>query len=270
MARLMPIVVIGLFAVTGCDRTMDIEEAPIGSQVQVTKQDGAVVEGTLAARDETSVEVKTPRRSRTVARKDVVDVQVVTPDDPPELPPVAKFREYLIPDGTGLKMALETSASSETSHVGDRVEAKLIAPQFVDGVEVLPAGSVIHGVVSEATSAGKVKGRAKLGLRFETIVVGEARYPIAAGISVEAPSTKGKDVATIGIPAIGGAVIGGILGGNKGAATGAAIGGGAGAAVALATEGKPDLMGSGTEMNVTLTKEVVVRVPVKTTVAGGM
>ena len=266
MTRLMPIVALSVLAVVGCDRSKDIEKAPIGSEVQVTRQDGAVVEGTLASRDETTVdvEVKTPRAKRTVPvpRKEIADVQVVTPDNPPELPPVAKFREVVVPQGTELTVSLETAASSETSQVGDRVEARLIEAERVDGVEVLPVGSVIHGTVTEATSAGKVKGRAKLGLQFDSMVARDNRYPIAAGISVEAKSTRGKDVAMIGLPAIGGAIIGGIAGGSKGAAAGAAIGGGAGAAAALATEGKPVTFGNGMTRTVTLTKDVLVRVPV--------
>ena len=263
MMRLMPIMVISVLTATGCNRSMDIEDAPIGAQVQVTREDGAVVEGTLAARDETKVEVKTPRASRTVARKEVADVQVVTPDNPPELPPIAKFREYVVPDGTGLKVTLETTASSETSQVGDRIEGKLTQAEYVDGVEVLPAGSTVVGTVSSVASAGKVKGRAALGLHFNTVVARGESYPISAGIASEAKSTKKKDAAIIGLPALGGAVIGGIAGGGKGAAVGAAIGGGAGTAVVLSTEGKPVVFGSGSTVSVTLDKDVLVRVPVK-------
>ena len=266
MTRLMPIVVISVLAATGCNRSMDIEEAPIGAQVQVTKEDGAVVEGTLAARDETKVEVKTPRTSRPVVqvvKKEVADVQVVTPDDPPELPAIAKFREYVVPDGTGLKLTLESAASSETSQVGDRVEAKLATAEYVDGVEVLPAGSTLVGTVSSVTSGGKVKGRAALGLHFTSVVARGETYPISAGLAVEAKSTKKKDAAIIGLPALGGAIIGGIAGGGKGAAAGAAIGGGAGTAVVLSTEGKPVVFENGATISVTLDKDVLVRVPVK-------
>ena len=38
-----------LFA--GCNRSADIEKVPVGSNVQLTRDDGGVVEGTLAARD---------------------------------------------------------------------------------------------------------------------------------------------------------------------------------------------------------------------------
>lgn len=252
-----------LFAVYGCSTRADPDKVPVGTAVQVTRQDGGLVEGTLAARDEKTVTVKAGRTTRTVPRGEIADLQVVTPGRPIELPPVAKFREFTVPEGTPLKLTLETSVSSETSNAGDAIEAKLAEAVRVDDVEVVPAGSVVRGTVTAAQSAGKVKGRASLALHFDTVEVGQARYPISAGLAVEAASTKKKDAAKIGIPAAAGAIIGGIIGGGKGAATGAAIGGGGGAAVVLMTEGKPVTFSVGTSMMVTLARSIDVRVPLK-------
>jgi hypothetical protein len=175
---------------------------------------------------------------------------------------MAKFREYVVPDGTALALNLETTVSSETSRVSDPVEATLTSPVRVSGVEVLPAGSVVRGTVTVATRAGNVKGRAQLAMHFDTVVANDERYPISAGVSVEAASTKGKDAATIGIPAGAGAIIGGLIGGGKGAAAGAAIGGGAGTAVVLSTHGKPVTFERGVAVRIRLDDSVQVRVPV--------
>jgi uncharacterized protein YcfJ len=56
-------------------------------------------------------------------------------------------------------------------------------------------------------------------------------------LSNEAPSTKKKDAAKVGIGAGLGALIGGITGGGKGAAIGSAVGAGAGGATVVATRG---------------------------------
>jgi len=250
-------------ATVACSARVDISTVPVGSEVQITQQDGAVVEGALTARDETAVTVKTARGSRRVLSHDVADLQIVTSGHPATLPAIAKFREYVVPEDTKLPLSLTTPASSETSNVGDLVEATLDEPVRVGDAVVLPEGSVVRGKVTEATSAGKVKGRAKLALHFDTIVVRDERYPIAAGISVEAPSTKGKDAAMIGIGAGAGAIIGGILGGGKGAAAGAAIGAGGGTGVVLLTEGKPVEFAKGLDMRLTLRKDVTVHVPVR-------
>ena len=257
------IIAVAAAAAVACGNRVDIEKVPVGADVQVTRQDGGVVEGKLAARDEKTVTVKSTQRTRTVPRDAVADVQVVTADKPAALPAIAKFREYVVPDGTTLKLNLQTEASSETSRVDETVEATLIDAVRVDGVEVVPAGSVVRGRVTDATSAGKVKGRASLALHFETVESRGDRYPISAGVAFQAKSTKGKDAAKIGIPAVAGAIIGGIVGGGKGAAAGAAIGGGGGAAVVLLTEGKPVVLARGANLTVTLAKDVEVRVPVK-------
>jgi hypothetical protein len=252
-----------LLAVGGCSTRLDADQVPVGTAVQVTRQDGGLVEGTLAARDEKTLTVKAGRTTRTVVRSDIADLKIVTPGRPIEPPPVAKFREFTAPEGTPLKITLETSVSSETSRAGDEIEGRLAEAVRIDDVEVMPVGSVLRGTVTGAQSAGKVKGRASLALHFDGMEIRQERYPISAGFSVEAASTKKKDAATIGIPAAAGAIIGAIVGGGKGAAAGAAIGGGGGTAVVLMTEGKPVMFSVGTSMLVTLAKAVDVRVPLK-------
>ncbi|HEX5070168.1 MAG TPA: hypothetical protein VFV78_08115 [Vicinamibacterales bacterium] len=249
-----------LFA--GCNRHVDLEKVPVGTDVQLTRDDGGVVEGTLAARDAEIVKVKSDEGVREVPRDEIDVVQVVTPGKPVALPRTAKFREYIVPNGTPLSLHLDTTVSSETSRVGQPVRATLTAPVRVHGIQVLPAGSVVSGKVTVAKRAGNVKGRAQLAMHFDTVVANNERYPISAGVAAQARSTKDKDVAKIAFPAVGGAIIGGLLGGKKGAAAGAAIGGGAGTAVVLSTHGKPVQFSRGTAVRVRLARSVQVRVPV--------
>lgn len=250
-------------AAAACSSRADISKAPIGSDVQLTEQSGAVVEGRLTARDETTVTVKGDRATRRVERGEIADVQIVTPGHPATLPAVAKFREYVVPDGTVLALSLVTATSSDTSNVGDAVEATLSDAVSIADEIVLPEGSVVRGSVTVAEPAGKVKGRASLALHFDEMTVSGERYKISAGIAVEAPSTKKKDAAMIGIPAAAGAIIGAIVGGGQGAAAGAAIGGGGGTAAVLLTEGKPVEFGRGMAMRVKLANDVKIRVPVR-------
>src|ERR1700732_3259916 len=55
---------------------------------------------------------------------------------------------------TGLKLALMRPLSSATARVGDDVELRLERPVVIEGVTLLPAGSIIHGKVTEAKPAG--------------------------------------------------------------------------------------------------------------------
>jgi hypothetical protein len=76
-----------------------------------------------------------------------------------------------------------------------------------------------------------------------------------------APATKGEDAVKVGVPAAGGAVIGGIIGGKKGAAIGTAVGGGGGAAVVLATPGEEIRLARGAVLTLALDQAMEVRVP---------
>jgi len=245
-----------------CSREPDVEQVPVGTEVQLTRKDGGVVAGKLESKDAEQVKVDTGRVTKTVARKEVADVKVVEPGKPVVLPAIAKFREFTVPAGTTLHLTVKTTVSSDTNNEGDPIEATLTSPVVVDDVEVLPAGSVVRGVISNATPAGKVKGVASLGLRFTSVAAYDERYQISAPWAAEAESTKGKDATKIGIGAGIGAAIGAIAGGGKGAATGAAIGGGAGTGYVLMTKGKPVVVNAGADITAKLANHVDVKVPV--------
>jgi len=266
MKTMLPIALTLMLAGAGCSDRVDLEKVPVGTEVQVTRQDGGVVQGTLAARDDKTVEVKVGTVKRSVPRNEVADVQVVA-DTPVPLPAIAKFREFTVPAGTTLDVRLQSAVGSDSSRAGDPIEATLTRAIVVDGTEVIPEGSTVRGEVTAVDPGGKVEGRASLALRFTSIAVAgrDERYPIAARISWLAPSTKGKDAAKIAVPAGAGAIIGGIIGGKKGAAIGAAVGGGGGTAVVLTTRGPQIRLDLGAALSLPLEQGVEVRVPITKT-----
>ena len=247
----------------GCSRGVDLEKVPIGSDVQLTRQDGGVVEGKLSAVDDKTVKIDAGRVTRSVARGDIAHVGVADESGKaPELPAIARFREYRVPSGTRLSVRVEEGVGSATSTVGDAVSASLADAVRIDGVDVLPAGSPVRAQVSDAAPSAKVKGRARLSLLFSGVAAHGASYAFEDSYAMVAPATKARDAKTIGIPAAGGAVLGAVLGGKKGAAIGAAVGGGAGTAVVLTTAGKEVGLASGTKVSLTLDRPLEVKVPV--------
>jgi hypothetical protein len=177
--------------------------------------------------------------------------------------PARVTREITLPAGTTLPVVLEETVGSDISRIEQPVRAHVARPIVVRGETVVPQGSVVTGVVTDATRSGKVKGRARVAVRFDTLAPrGEdARYPIHAGpISRLAPATKKKDALEIGLPAAGGAVVGGLLGGKKGALIGGAAGGGAGTAVVMSTRGKEVRLAKGSVVTVRLTRPLTLRV----------
>jgi len=171
--------------------------------------------------------------------------------------PRETVRTYTIPAGTSLPLELTTAVSSETAQVEMPVSARLRQAVMINGVTVLPAGSAVQGEVVDVDRAGRVQGRARLGLRFTSVTVGGRREELRTDpVMFEGEASKGEDATKIGAGAGIGAVIGGIVGGGKGAAKGAAIGGAAGTGAVLATRGKEVTLASGSDVNATLASAV--------------
>ncbi len=173
------------------------------------------------------------------------------------------WREVTIPAGTLLPVVLDTTVGSDISRIEGPVSAHLARGIVIGGNTVVPSGSHVSGVVTDATRSGRVKGRAHVSVRFTTLTArgDDERYRIStAAVGRTAPATKKKDAATIGVPAAGGAIIGGLIDGKKGAAIGAAAGGGGGTAVVLATRGKEVRMVRGSRLTLRLTQPLTVRV----------
>jgi hypothetical protein len=172
-------------------------------------------------------------------------------------------RQVTIPAGTVLRLRVDRSFGSDLSRVEDPVLATLARPIIVDGRTVLREGSLASGYVSQATRPGKVKGRGRVAVRFTRITPAghDAHYTIQTRPWVGiAPATKKKDALSIGLPAAGGAVVGGVVGGKKGAGIGALGGGGAGTAVVLTTRGKDVRVGRGALLAVRLTAPLTIAV----------
>jgi hypothetical protein len=172
-------------------------------------------------------------------------------------------REVTIPAGTVFHARLDTPVASDTSHVEDRVAASLTKSVVIDDEELVPTGTTLTGVVTQATPSGHVKGRAEVAFRFDVLTVpsGDERRVQTRTVGIEAPSTKKKDALKIGVPAAGGAILGGILGGKKGAAIGGAVGGGAGTAVVLTTAGQEVRLPAGSAVTIKLLQPVTVPLP---------
>ena len=179
----------------------------------------------------------------------------------PELRPA--MRQVTIPAGTVLRLRVSRGFGSDISRVEDQVSATLANPVVVGGRAVLGQGSLASGYVSQATRPGKVKGRGRVAVRFTRITPAghddDYRMETRSWLAV-APATKKRDAMKIGLPAAGGAIVGGIVGGKKGAGVGALAGGGAGTAVVLTTRGKDVRVGRGALLSVRLTAPLTIDV----------
>ena len=155
-----------------------------------------------------------------------------------------------IPQGSHALLRLVNSVTTRTAREGDYVYLRTATPIVADGHVVVPVDSYVQGVVSHSVHSGRVKGRAELGLRIETLTLpsgkvvkvaphlssvdseGTGQKVDARERAVQQGGDKGSDVVRTARLAGAGAALGGITDRSW---TGAGIGAGAGTAVGLAT-----------------------------------
>ena len=166
------------------------------------------------------------------------------PEDRRETSPSA------IPVGHEIDVRLQTQLSSETAQVEDRFEATTMADLYRGNEVLIPAGSVLRGVVRSVAKATRTDRRGELTVSFDQVTVRGRTYPMRGTVTdtIKSDGIKGE-VARIGAGSAIGGVIGGIIGGAKGAVIGVLIGGGG---TLAATEGKDVTVPPGTILRVRL------------------
>lgn len=181
----------------------------------------------------------------------------------------------IVPHGTRIRGQLETTLSSRSHRQGDRFTVEVAESILVNGVEAIPAGSVIEGRVSRVKQAGRVQGRAEMNLSYdrlvfpsgmaETIIGSQAdldhqdRIDRSEG-TIKGASSRKRDAAAIGISAASGAGIGLAYGGGGGAVMGAGIGGLIGLVDRMARRGEPIRIPAGTLMIIRLDRPLQIRI----------
>ena len=181
-----------------------------------------------------------------------------------------------IPQNTHTLMRMVNSISTRTAREGDYVYLKTSTPIVAEGQVVVPAETYVQGVVSKTVRPGKVKGRAELAIRIETLtfasgqVIHIAPHPVSVDSEgtgqrvnpdkeheIEQGKDTGRDAARIGELSGAGAAIGGI--GDRswsGAGIGAGAGAAVGTAVVLLTRGHEVELRPGSTMDVVFERAV--------------
>jgi len=155
-----------------------------------------------------------------------------------------------LPVGTEIDVRLQSPLNSRTAQVEDRFEATTMVDIRNGDHVLIPAGSVMRGVVSSVTKAGRVERKGSMTVAFDRLTVGAKSYTMRGTVTdaLESEGIKGE-TGKIGAGAGVGAIIGGILGGVKGALAGILIGGGG---VIAATEGQDVDLPAGSVLRVRL------------------
>jgi type IV secretory pathway VirB10-like protein len=173
-----------------------------------------------------------------------------------------EFEELVVPASAVIGLEIERTVTSEQAKPEDRVDARVTRDVYADSRLAIPSGSRVIGNVTVVERGGKMKDRARLGVRFHTLVLADGRQVPLRTETVfrEGDSPGAESSRKIVGAAIGGAVLGAILGGGKGAVTGAAAGAAGGTAVVMAGGRNAATLQSGTVVTVPLSAPVTIDV----------
>jgi hypothetical protein len=177
-------------------------------------------------------------------------------------PPSRSFEELVVSADSVIGLRLDSTISSERAQVEDRVEARIVRDVRVGGAIAIPAGARAIGDVTLVERGGRFKERARLGIRFHTLVLADgSQMPITTETITRFGDSPGNSsAAKIGGGAVAGAILGAIIGGAKGAAIGAASGAGGGTAVVVAGDRSAATFPAGTEVTARILAPVSVPV----------
>jgi type IV secretory pathway VirB10-like protein len=177
-------------------------------------------------------------------------------------PPTPQLEELVVPSSSVIGLRVDTALSSERAGVEDRVDARVTRDVMVDGRVAIPSGTRAIGSVILVERGGKMRDRARLGVRFHTLVLSNgSELPInTEAIYREGDSPSGESARKIGGAAVGGAILGALIGGKKGAVVGGATGAAGGTAVVMAGDRNAATLPSGTVVTIHLAAPVGVEV----------
>jgi len=183
--------------------------------------------------------------------------RTVSPEERPRI-----VRDLVIAEDSVVGLQVESPVSTEDAKVEDDVEARVTRDVVVDGEIAIPAGTRVLGSVVLVEESGQLRGAARLGVRFHTVILDDVfELPIVTETVYREGKGRGSEsAAKIGGAAVGGAILGAIFGGRQGAAIGGAAGAAGGTAAAMAGDGQPATLPAGSTLTVRLSRPATVTI----------
>jgi hypothetical protein len=144
-----------------------------------------------------------------------------------------------VPEGTALRVKLETTISTFSSKVGDPFQGKISEAVVVDDKTMIPAGATVEGRVTKLSEPRRVQGKPTIALFPEHVIMPDGQRYMVNAVLVDT-DIKGTDVnqegqfkgaghdrrdqIEVGGGTGAGMLVGGLIGGGPGLLVGGAIG----------------------------------------------
>jgi hypothetical protein len=170
---------------------------------------------------------------------------------------VSAQNRFTVPAGTRILIRTSDTLNSARQNAGARFAGTLETNLTADGVVVAPRGTIVHGQLAGANSAGRMAGSSSLVLELTDIMINGTLFPVITNTyQVEGRGSGGQTARGIARGAGLGTAIGAVAGGGRGAGIGAVSGAALGTARAAGTEGQQVSVDRGTLLEFRLQQPV--------------
>lgn len=174
---------------------------------------------------------------------------------------------YILAAGTLIDAALTDAISSRHAKAGDAFTAHVVEDvRNGPGSVAIPAGSMVHGTITEVSSAPNTRSTGTLTIAVSSVTVRGQTYALNASIDSLETFHQGRgievvDAARVAGGAAAGAILGRVIGGNAtGTIIGGVAGGAAGAAVSVIMKDADIVLPAGAHLMLTLRERLVVMI----------
>ena len=116
---------------------------------------------------------------------------------------------YTVPTGTEIDVRLQNSLNSGTAVVEDRFEATTLVDLNVNGRVVIPAGSLMRGVVTAVEPGTRTNRTSRMTVSFDQVTVNGRSYPFRGTVT---EAIEGEGIRGEATRAGAGAGVGAIIG----------------------------------------------------------
>jgi hypothetical protein len=164
---------------------------------------------------------------------------------------------FTVPDESWISVTLDQGLSSNQSRLGGHFGATVSQAVLIGDKTVIPAGTLVEGLVVDSQPSSHWMGRARLQLALESIDLDGKSYDLRTDPSVgDGGNHKKRNWAWIGGGA--GVLMGALAGGGKGALVGNPAGAGGAAVVAYPTGQKEIYLGPETSLTFRLAEPLTI------------
>lgn len=188
----------------------------------------------------------------------------------------------VVPSGTKIPIIMDTAIDTDTSQEGDEFAARTGEDLNIDGMTVVPAGSVIKGRIAQLNGPKNLGRAGSVALKFDTVTTPDNRQiPLVANLVARGGVVHARrgvkdialDTGTFVLPTVIGIGIGALAGGTSnskggtagtsshlgrggGALIGAGVGAGVGIIILAVKKGKKIDMRPGDELKIELAEDL--------------